>query len=115
MKIFVPMLNKTQLRNVLQVSPPGTFDGFIDWKNIVVRPLKGAEKDAPWREVYIPYDLPTSSYISLSEMESVFSSIERVWGPVQALHGEGTKALIKFNGKHCFYLCFRPKESTTRG
>lgn len=109
MKDIVPALNKTQLKAVLRVAPPGTYYGFINWAGIIVRPIKEAGVPSNgWKEVYIPYSYASDAYTTLHEMESVFNAIERVWGEIGR---DGAKGMIKFRGKDCFYLCFKPKTS----
>lgn len=109
MKNIVPNFNKTQLKRVLESHPPGSHYGFIDWKNIVVRRPKGDDTET-WKEAYIPFRLSTDSYTTVKEIESIFRTIERVWGEI-CTPFKGTKGLISYKGKSCVYVCFEPKVS----
>lgn len=107
MKNIVPNFNKTQLKRALETHPPGSFYGFIDWKNIVVQKIRDSDG---WMEAYIPFKFSSDSYIRTHELESMFNTIERVWGEISTVTG-GSKGFINHKGKNCFYVCFKPNVS----
>lgn len=109
MKNIVPNFNKSQIKRALDSHPPGSYCGFIDWENIVVRRPRG-DDGTGWKEAYIPFRLSTDSYTTVKEIESMFRSIERVWGEI-CTPLKGTKGLISYKGKNCIYVCFQPRVS----